>query len=92
MILILISRNKLYKKILLTLFSTIFFLYILYNNLGDLMKVKIFDEEHEKDLETSINNFLSENDIEVIDIKFSTSTATFADEQIYCFTAMIIYY
>ena len=30
--------------------------------------------------------------IEVIDIKFSTSTATFADEQIYCFTAMIIYY
>ena len=55
------------------------------------MKVKIFDEEHEKDLETSINTFLSENDIEVIDIKFSTSTATFAD-QIYCFTAMIIYY
>ena len=51
------------------------------------MKVKIFDEEHEKDLETSINTFLSENDI-----KFSTSTATFADEQIYCFTAMIIYY
>ena len=92
MILTLISGNKLYKKILLTLFSTIFFLYILYNNLGDLMKVKIFDEEHEKDLETSINTFLSENDIEVIDIKFSTSTATFADEQIYCFTAMIIYY
>ena len=56
------------------------------------MKVKIFDEEHEKDLETSINTFLSENDIEVIDIKFSTSTATFADEQIYCFTAMIRYY
>ena len=36
------------------------------------MKVKIFDEMHEKDLEESINGFLgnlNEND-EVIDIKY----------------------
>ena len=46
----------------------------------------------EKDLEDSINDFLSDNDIEVIDIKFSTSAITYLDEQIYCFSAMIIYY
>ncbi len=56
------------------------------------MKVKVFDEEYEKDLENSINSFLSDNDIEVIDIKFSTSSITYLDEQIYCFSAMIIYY
>lgn len=54
------------------------------------MKVKIFDESHEKDLERDINEFL-ENDIEVIDIKFSNSVSIFSEEQIYCFSAMIIY-
>ncbi len=56
------------------------------------MKVKIFDEEHENDLENSINSFLNDNNIEVIDIKFQTSSITYLDEQIYCFSAMIIYY
>lgn len=55
------------------------------------MKVKIFDESHEKDLEDDINNFLTTNDIEVIDIKFSVSTSLFSDEQIYCFSALIMY-
>lgn len=55
------------------------------------MKVKIFDESHEKDLEDDINKFLSENDIEVIDIKFSVSTSLFSEEQIYCFSALIMY-
>ena len=55
------------------------------------MKVKLFDESHEKDLERDINTFLELN-IEVIDIKFSTSVSIFSDEQIYCFSAMIIYY
>ena len=31
------------------------------------MKVKIFDESHEKDLETSINSFLHSN-IDIVDI------------------------
>ena len=53
------------------------------------MRVKVFDCEHEKDLETEINNFIS--DIEVIDIKFNVSTSMFGEEQIYCFSAMIIY-
>ena len=61
-------------------------------NMVTKMKVKVFDEEHEKDLENSINSFLSDNDIEVIDIKFSTSSIAYLDEQIYCFSAMIIYY
>lgn len=55
------------------------------------MKVKVFDEMHEKDLENSINSFLSENEVEVIDIKFQVAIAMFSEEQIYCFSAMIIY-
>ncbi len=55
------------------------------------MKVKIFDESHEKDLETQVNQFLSEITGEIIDIKFSTAISMFGEEQIYCFTAMIIY-
>lgn len=56
------------------------------------MKVKVIDESHEKDLENSINTFLSENDIELVDIKFQVSVALGGEEQIYCFSAMIIYY
>ena len=57
------------------------------------MKVKIFDETHEKDLEESINNFLEEleEDNEIIDIKYEVSISVFSEEQIYCFSAMIIY-
>ena len=54
------------------------------------MKVKIFDLEDEKDLENEINNFLSD-DIDVIDIKYSISSAIYSEEQIFCFSAMIIY-
>ncbi len=55
------------------------------------MKVKIFDEMHEQDLEDDINDFLEENDIKVIDIKYEVSSFSFGEEQIYCFSAMIIY-
>ena len=54
------------------------------------MLVKVFDESHEKDLEQAVNAFLMTN-IELIDIKYSVGVATFGEEQIYCFTAMIIY-
>lgn len=57
---------------------------------GDYMKVKIFDENHEKDLEKAINEFL-EDDIELIDIKYQVSIGVFGEEQVYCFSAMIIY-
>ncbi len=55
------------------------------------MKVKVFDESHEKDLEASINDFLSDLEGEVIDIKYQVSVSLFSEEQIYCFSAMVIY-
>ena len=54
------------------------------------MKVKLFDFESEKDLEEAINEFL-EDDIEIIDIKYQVSISIFSEEQIYCFSSMIIY-
>ena len=54
------------------------------------MKVKVFDESHEKDLENAINEFL-ENGIEVVDIKFSSAISVFSEEQIFCFSALVIY-
>ena len=55
------------------------------------MKVKLFDESHEKDLEDEINKFLSEEEVNVIDIKYSVSNSIYSEEQIYCFSAMILY-
>lgn len=55
------------------------------------MKVKVFDEMHEKDLEASVNDFLEEIGDKVIDIKYQVSIAMFSEEQIYCFSAMILY-
>lgn len=55
------------------------------------MKVKVIDEECEKDLENSINSFLKEN-VDVIDIKYQVSIAINGEEQLYCFSAMIIYH
>ena len=55
------------------------------------MKVKIFDESHEKDLEDDINKFLKDNDVEVIDIKYEVSSCVYSEEQIYCFSAMIVF-
>ena len=55
------------------------------------MKVKLFDEAHELDLEKAINEFIDELDGEVLDIKYQVSISVFSEEQIYCFSAMIIY-
>ena len=55
------------------------------------MKVKIFDESHEKDLEDDINNFIKEEDPIIIDIKYSISNSVYSEEQLYCFSALIIY-
>ena len=56
-----------------------------------IMKVKIFDEEDEKDLEEKINTFLDELEGDLIDIKYQVSASVFGEEQIYCFSAIIIY-
>ena len=55
------------------------------------MKVKLFDTEDEGDLEEDINDFISHNSIEVIDIKYQVSVGVFSEEQVFCFSAMIIY-
>ncbi len=55
------------------------------------MKVKVFDESHETDLEKAINDFLEESEKEIVDIKFSVSASVFGEEQIYCFSALILY-
>jgi len=55
------------------------------------MNVKVFDESHEKDLENTINGFLNSGDFDIIDIKYQVAIAVSGEEQIYCFSAMIIY-
>ena len=70
---------------------TINILFELYTIFGDDMKVKIFDEAHEKDLEKSVNDFLEDFSGEVIDIKYQVAISIFSEEQIYCFSAMIVY-
>ena len=62
----------------------------MYNYYGDIMRVKLFDEAHEKELEAAINELLTD-DIDVIDIKYQVAISVFSEEQIYCFSAMIIY-
>lgn len=56
-----------------------------------MMKVKTFDESHEKDLEEAINKFIVEKDPDIIDIKFSVATSVSGEEQIYCFSALVMY-
>ncbi len=53
------------------------------------MKVKIFDFEHEIDLENAINEFII--DKKIIKIDYQTSHFQSLDSQIYSFSAMIIY-
>ena len=57
------------------------------------MKVMIFDESHEKDLQDSINDFLRDEDKEIVDMKYQV--AMMIDprslEQIYSFSCMIVY-
>lgn len=53
------------------------------------MQVKIFDFEHELDLEQAINNFIK--DKKIIDIKYSISHFKYSNEQIFSFSALIMY-
>ena len=56
-----------------------------------MMKVKLFDCEDESDLEEDINNFISNPNIEVMDIKYQVSVGVFSEEQVFCFSGMILY-
>jgi len=60
-----------------------------------LIQVRVFDHEHEKDLEGDMNRFLRQIDEDqLIDIKYNVAAMAEeedTDEQIYCFSAMVIY-
>lgn len=54
------------------------------------MKVKIFDCEHESDLEEEINFFLQEK-ITVLELHYNSSHFECNGEQIYSFSCLILY-
>lgn len=55
------------------------------------MFVKLFDENHELDLEKKVNAFLSDYDVEdIIDIKYQVATLYDGRSQIYCYSCLII--
>lgn len=58
-----------------------------------MIKVKLFDQEHEKDLEMEMNKFLEKLDEKkLLDIKYNVAALQEGEEeQIYCFSSMIIY-
>ena len=53
-------------------------------------RVEYTYEAHELDLENAINKFI-ETGVDIIDIKFQTASEIVGEEQIYCFTALIMY-
>ncbi|WP_075982644.1 sporulation protein Cse60 [Bacillus massilinigeriensis] len=58
-----------------------------------MIQVKLFDQEHEKDLELEMNRFLQTiEEKKLLDIKYNIAAIQEEeDEQIYCFSAMVIY-
>ncbi|WP_143415061.1 sporulation protein Cse60 [Geobacillus sp. E263] len=57
-----------------------------------MYKVKLFDEEHEKDLERAVNAFLAGlKEGQLMDVKYNVAMMESEGEQIYCFSAMVIY-
>lgn len=55
------------------------------------MKVKCFDENTEKELEAKINAFLGETTSDIIDIRYQVAIAVQGEDQLYCFSAMVVY-
>lgn len=56
------------------------------------MKIKVFDCEHEADLEYEINNFLELiDDKDIIDIQYRTSMMYDERSQIYSYSCMIVF-
>ncbi len=56
------------------------------------MKVILIDEQHEKDLEDKLNECLLRlSNNKIIDIKFSTSSFFDNEDQIFSFSALIMY-
>lgn len=59
-----------------------------------MLKIKIYDCEDEKDLEQKINNLiidLESEDKEVVDIKYQANCSIQDDEQVYIYSALVMY-
>ncbi|MFC7373308.1 sporulation protein Cse60 [Fictibacillus iocasae] len=58
-----------------------------------MWKVKLFDEDHEQDLEAEINAFLEdEPNLDIKEIQFETSICCCDEEDtIYSYSALILY-
>lgn len=84
--------SLLFKKIFFFFFRQDIYLFFYILVLVKNMKVKVFDAEDEKDLESDINNFLEDFEGEVIDIKYQVGVSIFSEEQVFCFSAMVVYY
>ncbi|MCR2821790.1 sporulation protein Cse60 [Lederbergia panacisoli] len=58
-----------------------------------MVQVKLFDCEHEQDLEDEMNDFLVDlEERDIIDIKYNVAAIGEAgSEQVYCFSAMVLY-
>ena len=61
--------------------------------MGDffMVKVKLFDEEHELDLEDEVNNFIEELEGRIIDIKYQVAIGYNNNEMEYCYSCLIMY-
>ena len=55
------------------------------------MKVKMFDFEHEIDLENAINSFLETKNIKIVNIYYQACHFYAGNEQVFSFSALILY-
>lgn len=60
-----------------------------------MLRVKVFDEEHELDLEETMNLFLEtlhEKQVKSVQYEVSVANDLATDEQVFCYSAMIVYH
>ena len=55
------------------------------------MKVKMFDFEHEIDLENAINAFLETQNIKIVNVYYQACHFYAGNEQVFSFSALILY-
>lgn len=56
-----------------------------------MYRVKLFDEEHELDLEDTLNDFLEKLEGKVIDIQYQVALAMNGNQMEYCYSALVFY-
>ena len=56
-----------------------------------MLKIKMFDEEHELDLEDEVNEFIDILNGKIIDIKYQCALCFNGNEMEYSFSCMILY-